>query len=360
VLKPVFAIVSVSGPAAASAQDLRVIVERAFAGSRTVRVLAPPLDEAQTALKANQLSADWLATDAAGRAVGASAQIGGPLRKEGSSRLAETFQAQGVASVTSVDGSRVVIALLAAGSVAPDAVEVALDNQASIQAATAKLDRRIELSRPSIGLQVIDVADVGAVIVGVDPKGPAAAAGAAAGDVIAQADGKPITDAAALSAIVAGHGVGEALALDLRDAAGGAKRANVTVVLTPRAIGLSEHGLLANRILLDLRARLAGATDAFEQSVIRLNIAVALGRLGDWSTAREELQQVKLPDQRGVGNGTVQYLIGLTAENLGNRAEAVTAYTAAAGSEGLLTEDGPPVKDLAEARLAELQKGTRD
>jgi hypothetical protein len=65
---------------------------------------------------------------------------------------------------------------------------------------------------------------------------------------------------------------------------------------------------------------------------------------------------VKLPEGPGVGNGTVQYLLGLCADSLGNRAEAETAFKAAAASESWMTEDGPPVKEMAEARLADLQK----
>ena len=65
---------------------------------------------------------------------------------------------------------------------------------------------------------------------------------------------------------------------------------------------------------------------------------------------------MRLPESRAVGNGTVQYLLGLCAEALGSRAEAETAWRVAASSESLLTEDGPPVRELAEARLAELQR----
>jgi hypothetical protein len=131
------------------------------------------------------------------------------------------------------------------------------------------------------------------------------------------------------------------------------------VVPAARLIGLSEQGLLANRTVLDLRPRLTDAKDAFEQSVIRLNIAVALARLGDWTAAREELLQVKLPEQVGVGNGTVQYLLGVAADNLGNKSEAEAAFKHAASSESLLPENGPPIKELAEARLRELQKPSR-
>ena len=63
-----------------------------------------------------------------------------------------------------------------------------------------------------------------------------------------------------------------------------------------------------------------------------------------------------LTDGPGVGTGTVQYLLGLSAARLGNRADAEAAFKAAAASNSLLTEDGPPVKELAEARLAELAR----
>ena len=355
VLKPAFVLVSASGPANIP-QDMRVIVERAFAPSQTVALMAPPIDQTDAALKANQLLPDWLATDAEGRPAGASAQMAGPLRKDVSQKLAETFGGQGVASVTVLGPSRVVLALLASGSSTPDVVDVALDSQPSIGAAIAKLDRTVALSKPAIGLVAIDVADVtGAIVVGVDTSGGTAPT-VNPGDVIVQADGQPVADALSLEKIIAAHKAGDAIALDVKDATGASRKADVKVFLTPRLIGLSELGLLVNRILLDLRARAGDARDPFEQAVTRLNIAVALARIGDWNAAKAELAQVKLPDRPGVGNGTIQYLIGLCADSLGNRAEAETALKAAAASDSLLTEDGPPVKELAEARLAELQR----
>jgi tetratricopeptide (TPR) repeat protein len=357
VLKPAFVIVSTSGPANIP-QDMRLIVERAFAPSQSVALMAAPPEQADKALKANQLTNDWLAIDVEGRPVGASAQMAGPIRKDASEKLADAFGAQGVASVTVIDPSRVVVALLAAGSATPDVVDVALDNQQSIGAAIAKLDRKVALTKPAIGVTAVDIADIpGVVVVAVD-----AAAGAGAikpGDVIVQADGQPIADGAALEKIVAAHKAGDPVALDLKDAAGAAKKAELTVFLTPRLIGLSEHGLLVNRILLDLRARLADAGDAFEQSVIRLNTAVALARIGDWNAAKAELAQVKLPDRPGVNNGTVQYLLGICTDALGQRADAEAALKAAAATDSLLTEDGPSVKELAEARLAEMQRAPR-
>jgi hypothetical protein len=126
--------------------------------------------------------------------------------------------------------------------------------------------------------------------------------------------------------------------------------------MTPRLIGISDQSLLVNAILVALRSRLLAPSDPTEEAVMRLNLAAALARVEAWSDAKTELQNVKLPDGSGVANGTVQYLLGLCADRLGNRSEAEAAYRAAAASESLLTEDGPPVKDLAQAKLVELQR----
>ena len=356
-MKPAFALVSASGNTpGASAQDVRLIVERAFAASQTVALIAPSLDEADKALKANQLSPDWLATDASGRPVGASAQIAGPLRRDASTKLAGAFRTQGVGSVTMVTPSKVVIALLSAGSSTPDVLEVSLDNPASIAAAVSRLDGAVSVSRTALGVQLVDVADHGVVVTSVDP---AAGTTVQVGDLVKQAGGKPVTNAAAVLELVAARKPGEAIALDLVGSTGAPKRADLQVRPLPRLIGLSESGLLANRVLLDLRARLDAETDPYQQSVLRLNLAVALARVDDWAGALDELQRVKLPEQAGVGDGTVQYLIGIAAETLGNRATAEAAFKAAAASISQLTETGPGVKELAEAKLAQLQRAPR-
>jgi len=203
----------------------------------------------------------------------------------------------------------------------------------------------------------IDVADVsGAVVVSVDTNGPAAKAGVQVGDVLLKANGQPVADAVALGTLLSGHKANDDLTLELKDRSGAAKRVDLKVAMAPRLIGMSDQTLLVNRILLDLRARLLSPGDPFEDSVIRLNLAAALARVGNWSDARQELQRVKLPDGPGVANGTVQYLLGLCADKLGNRSEAETSWRAAAATESLLTEDGPSVKERAEAKLAELQR----
>jgi membrane-associated protease RseP (regulator of RpoE activity) len=282
------------------------------------------------------------------------------MRRDLSAKLAKTFDAQGIAAVTAPvasNRSRLVLSLLSAGSAEPDVVEVNLDQQDTVANAVAQIDRTLSFLTPSIGLTAIDVVDLaGPVIAAVDTNGPGAKAGLQIGDTIVSVDAKPVADAAALMTAVVSHSGGQSIALEVKDKAGAAKKVDVPVVLRPRLIGISDQTLFVNRTLVALRARLSEATDPMEQASIRLNLAAALTRLESWSDARNELQQVTLTDGPGVGAGTVQYLLGLCAARLGNRADAEAAFKAASASANLLTEDGPAVKELAEARLAELAR----
>ncbi|HKB11888.1 MAG TPA: PEGA domain-containing protein [Vicinamibacterales bacterium] len=355
-LKPAFALVSASGQATGLNTDLRMTIERALEGLQSVTLFAPPADQLEQVLKAQQLTPAWLAFDASKRPLAQAADLGAATRRDLTARIAKTFDAQGVASVTvpsPLDRSRLVVSLLAAGSGDPDVVEVTIDRPETFAAAIAQVDRAPSFFRPSLGLTAIDVRDVaGAVVIGVDASGPAAKAGIAAGDVIVKANAQPIADAVALNALLAARKADESLTLELKDKTGAPKRADVAVAMAPRLVGLYDQTLLVNRMLLDLRNRLQKPGNPIEDSVLRLNLAAALARIENWSDARIELQRVKLPDGPGVSNGTVQYLLGLCADKLGSRADADAAFNAAAATDALISEDGPSVKDLVEARRA--------
>lgn len=358
-LRPAFALVA-STQTTLNA-DLRGAIEKAFEPLRSITVFAPPADQLDAALKTERLPPDWLGYDANRRPFGVSAEVTAAMRRDLSAKLAKTFDAQGIAAVTAPvpsNRSRLVLSLLGAGIAEPDVIEVNLDQQETVANAVAQIDRALSFQLPTIGLHGIDVVDMpGAVVVSVDAGGPAAQAGLQPGDVVVSADAKPVANVAALLAAVATKAAGQSVSLDVKDKAGAAKKVDAKVVMRPRVIGISDQTLLVNRTLVALKARLGEARDPQEQAAVRLNLAAALTRLESWSDARNELQQVTLTDGPGVGTGTVQYLIGLCSARLGNRAEAETAFKAAAASNNLLTEDGPPVKELAEARLAELARG---
>jgi hypothetical protein len=358
-LRPAFALVSASGPAALNT-DLRLTIEKQFQSSQSVTLFAPAADETAKALAVEKLPVDWLAFDSNKRPIGTAAEVANVMRGDLSQRLARQFDAQGIASVTVVSAAtrnRLVVSLLAAGSADPDVIELDLDSPDATSLAVGRLDRGLSFFRPSLGLTAVDVADLeGPVIVAVDPNGPAAKAGIQPGEILLKANSQPVPDTAALITLLAGRKADEALTLDLKDRAGAAKRADTTVFMSPRLIGLNDQSLMINKILVDLRNRLQSQGDPITDSVMRLNLAVALARVGNWSEARLELQRVKLNDGPGVAAGTVHYLLGLAAERMGNLAEAEAAWKTAAATTALETEDGLPVKDLAEARLQGLRR----
>ena len=359
-LRPAFALVS-STQTTLNA-DLRGAIERALQPLTSILVFAPPAETLDAALRVEKLPPDWLGYDANRRPFGVSAEVTPAMRRDLSARLAKAFDAQGIAAVTAPvanNRSRLVVSLLGAGSAEPDVIEVDLEQPDTVVRAVGQIDRGIIFLEATIGAHVVDVVDVrGTVVASVDENGPAAVAGLQSGDVILAANGKPIADGVSLDAQIATVGEGQALALEVQDRAGARRTLEVKVVLRPRVIGISDQTIFVNRTLVTLRARISEATNPAEQAAIRLNLAAALTRLESWSEARSELLQVKLADGPGVGAGTVQYLLGLCNARLGNRADAESAFKAAAASSSLLTEDGPPVKELAEARLAELQRGT--
>ncbi len=360
-LRPAFALVS-STQTALNA-DLRGAIERALQPLTSILVFAPPAETLDTALRAEKLLPDWLGYDANRRPFGVSAEVTPAMRRDLSTKLAKTFDAQGIAAVTAPvanNRSRLVVSLLASGIAEPDVLEVNLEQPEGVASAVRQIDRELAFLRATIGASVVDVIDVpGTVVASVDANGPAAQAGLKSGDVIVTANGKPISDGVSLDAQIATVAQGENLALEVQAKDGARKALDVKVLRRPRVLGISDQTIFVNRTLVMLRAQLEEATNPAEQAAIRLNLAAALTRLESWSDARTELQQVKLDDGPGVGPGTVQYLLGLCSARLGNRADAETAFKAAAASSSLLTEDGPPVKELAEARLAELQRAPR-
>jgi hypothetical protein len=355
-VRPAVALLSVTGlPEGYRGTDLRLSLERSFAAAKIVTLFGPPVEKVQQALKTETLSPGWLAFDRWRRPVGAASAITPVARMEIGSRLAKALDVQAVAELTARPGGdrgQFLLSILAADSSEPDVLEFNLENPASVNAAIARLDQQPAMYRPSVGLVVADVLDVtGAVVTAVDVDGAAAKAGLAPGDVVTKVGGQPVADGSGFAALVAQRKAGDTLQVELTDKSGAAKSAALAVTMAPRLVAMNDQSLLFNSLLLGLRPRVIQATTA--DPVVRLNLSVALMRLGNWAEARNEMAKIRLAAGPGVSNGTVQYLLGLCHEALGQVAEAEKAWRAAATDpESLLTEDGPAVKELAERRLA--------
>jgi len=356
-LRPAVALLSVTGlPDGYRGTDLRLALERAFAASKAVTVFGPPTEKVQQALKNETLSPGWLAFDRWRRPMSATASSITPAaRMEIGSRLAKALDVQAVAELTARPGGdrgQFLLSILAADSSEPDVLELNLDNPASLNAAIARLDQLPVMYRPSVGLTAADVLDVaGAVVTAVDAEGAAAKAGLAPGDIVTSVGSQPVADGTGFAGLVAQRKAGEALQVEVKDKTGAVKSVSLAVTMAPRLVAMNDQSLLFNNVLIGLRPRLTEG--AAPDPVVRLNLAVALMRLGNWSEARNELATIRMAGGPGVSNGTVQYLLGLCHEALGQAAEAEKAWRAAAtDSESLLTEDGPAIKELAERKLA--------
>ena len=359
-LKPAFALLPAGSGLQSGVLDRRADVERALAASQQVTVFVPAGREAEDALKAQQMPPEWLAFDGARRPLGGAAALNAAARRDLSTRFSRALDVQGIAAVSqpSPTSTDLVITLIAAGAGEPDVVPVTPERMDSVTRATALFDYVPALSRRGIGLLAADVLNVdGLVVVRVDPGSAGEQAGIKPGDVIVRADGQAVTDGAQLQELFDAKQPGDPVALEAHDTSGTARTAQLPVIESPRLISAADQGLLFNPISLALRSRLAAATPA-DQPVVRLNLAVALMRLGDYGGAREQLEAVQLAAGPGISLGTQQYLLGLVHELEGDAASAQRSFQAAAASGGLLTEDGPPIKTLAERKLSGGARGS--
>jgi hypothetical protein len=359
-VRPAFALLAVTGgrEGLRGGPDLRLTIERVFGAAQAATFFAPPAEQVATALQGAQLTPGWLAFDRERRPIGDTASnFTASARAELSGRLSRVLDVQGVAEVTAQPGGALLLSMLASGSGEPDVIEVQPDQVDSVQRAIARLEAGPPLTRPSIGLSAIDVADLaGAAVVAVEPGGAAAKPGAAVGDVIVKMNGRSIESAVQLNSALAEVKPGDRVSLEVRDKTGASKTLTVPVTAAPRVATLNDRSLLLNRVILSLRAALS-VPSTVDEALVRLNLAAALMRVGNWADAQAELERVTLPDGPGISHGTVQYFIGLCQEAVGRTSDAERSWRAAAAAEGaLVSEDGPTVKEAAERKLAELKR----
>lgn len=360
VLRPAFALVAVAGlPEGYRGQDLRSDVERALRGTRGIALLALPEAAVTAALAADKVSADSFAFDRGRRPVGGATRMSPSVRRDVATRLARALGVQGIATITVTDAGtslqRAAVALLAVGASAPDVVDIDLADARAVLRAVEVLDASPGLSRAGLGLQLADVEDTdGPLVVQVDAGGPAQTAGVQPGLRIRTVGGVSVDSTAALAAAVDAT-PDQPATLGVVDRTGAARTVTVTPTRVPRLVSVEDQTLPFNVLAAEWRARARRASQDPDAVMVRLNLAVALLRIGDVEAARETLERVQLPEGAGIAAGTVQYLLGLAHEAAGDLARAREALTkAAAADRAVLSDQGGSVAELAKARLQTL------
>jgi hypothetical protein len=292
-VRPAFALMS--APVTGSAPDPRLAVERAFASSTNVVLYAPPSDAMKAAVDKEPVNDEWF-----GLVLGQDPSGSAAERRSRTDNLTTAFASQGIAWVkpTRPGSTEMQIALAVPGALQPDVLTVVLDQSESVQTAISRLDTPLVLSKPSLGLAVVDVLDVkGVVIVETEAGQPGAQAGLKAGEIIESVDGTSVTHAADLDARLASHQPGEKVTLTVHAAGANGASRQVPVTLTRAAALLAgtDRFMPSNAVVAVLRSRLAGATEPEDQAVVQLNLGAALLRAGDAQGARSALEKASLP-----------------------------------------------------------------
>jgi len=352
-LRSAFPIVSIKAGSGLTADQLRTNAEGALASAKQVLVYAPAPADLEAALRGETLPADWLTVDPTAPA-DAPPRVPREVTRDLGKRLAAKLGAQGVAVISpGPDAYTFTVALLAAGSGEPDVASIPTADATARAAAMSRLDAPLpSLVRPSIETSVVDLAGTSGAVV-VRPDGVGAKAGLVVGDIIVGAVGAPVTSVADLRAKLGALKAPTAeVTLDVKKAAGDARKVTVPLAFAADALPMRDPSLLYNHLLIALEDATKVARTPAERSAAALNLAVVDMHLGNWDDALAALGDAHLPDGRGVSAGTVAYLSGLCLDALGRSGEAQVAFTkAAAAPQARLSLEGPLVAPLARQRL---------
>ena len=366
-LRPGFAFLGVLGADRTGAESLALTLRQALEGSGRFTLIEPPAVPALPGLSPEKLrqaaeaaaagrpdEVDWAAVQAA------SAQV--PAMLYGLAVLSNDLVA-----------SEATLWVWAAspGPARPDRLRIAVGQSSEAERVRAIFERRILLSRPSLGALVVDSsAAPHPVVIDVTPESPAALAGLVPGDLVIGLAGVPIENRAQLETRLAAAEPGETLDLAVQSpgtatTAGSARNLQLKVGASPNLIGAQDDdGLLpalayTQLALLEEKA-VRDQEPAGELWVVQANQAFLLLRAGDVEGAVRKLRAVRAPQvSHGVGQATVDYALGAALLRLGDgyRDAARAAFERAAQSPGarLGHDDGPFLAPRARIRLGEMQ-----
>ncbi len=124
---------------------------------------------------------------------------------------------------------------------------------------------------------------------------------------------------------------------------------------SPMEIQFNNPSLLFNRQLIAFKKAYSLSTNPLEKNVALLNIGLCHMHFAEYDLAFEQLRQVQLDRQVGIGPGTVQYRISQCYRELGYKKESGESLQEAArfSQNTIFSDDGPSLqREIKRAQLA--------
>lgn len=216
------------------------------------------------------------------------------------------------------------------------------------------LGARPRFVRPWLGMRLIETkAAPGLVVLNVTEGSPAASAGLRPGERITQLDGAPIDRMKQLEEILSETAPYSSLELQVSQP-DGSRTVTLTLGSSPRVLPWTDPGTFYPLYLAWLEIEQVTGRSELEPWLVQLNHASAAMGIGSWEEAIRLLRSIEAPSGGGVGQGMVDYWLGLAlirTDPATYRDIALAALERAenAPAARLYHNDGPLLAPLARA-----------
>ncbi len=244
----------------------------------------------------------------------------------------------------------------APGPPIPERVRVSLTNSSELEALARRLSSELSFTASWLGAELIDSMVVGApVVAAVVPGSPAEDAGLQVGDQIMTVAGNSVGNVANAHDWFSTFNPGSTISIGLRGVDGN-RTVEARLAAGPLIVAPSDPDLLFS-VVWGMAAAGVGRMDTSVPSwAAELNQISVLMRAQEWDAAVRLLRNVQAPRGAGVGQGLVDYWLGVALHELGDDGGARSAFerVLAQPEARYLSNDGLFLAPMARARLFEL------
>lgn len=241
----------------------------------------------------------------------------------------------------------------APGPAVAERVRISLSDTGELDSMARRLSEPMSFARPWAGLELIDSGlSVNPVVAAIAAGGPAEAAGVQVGERLVTVAGNEVATAATAGRWLSTFAPGAVVALGVRGPAGD-RTVELRMSSTPTVVGPREADRLYS-IMWGMTAAAVGRMDAQAPTWLsQLNQAAVLLHVRDWRAAAALLRTIQAPVGAGVGQGLVDYWLGVALAESGDPEGARAAFERVLDSPEAryLSNDGSYLAPMARARV---------